>query len=546
MENQKPQNSKTDIRLPVFLAVGVVIGILLGANFFTSNKPGKKTDENSVLFSEVVNFIRQNYVDTVNSSLLVNHAIEGILSKLDPHSTYIPHSEFSAVHEQLDGNFEGIGVEFNIIRDTVYVVAPLSGGPSEQLGILPGDKIIQVEKETIAGIGINSRGVMKRLRGKKGTLVNVKILRKGVFRLLNFTIKRDKIPTNSIDVSYKLDNETGYIKINRFALTTYEEFVKALRELIESGITRLIIDLRNNPGGYMNQAVEIADELIPGNKLIVFTKGRDEKYSEKNFAGRKGLFEKGHLVIIIDEGSASASEIVAGAIQDNDRGIIVGRRSFGKGLVQIEANMSDSSAIRLTTSRYYIPSGRCIQKPYSPGELNQYYEELGERAEGGEYLHADSIKIKDTTHFYTSKGRVVYGGGGIIPDIFIPADTSLNSYFLLLLFSKDLFNQFAITFMNEKREDFKKYETVENYRNQFKVDEGLMNSFLKFAEDNGIKRENLSKEIPYKQIRIYLKAHIARQIWQNNGYFPVVHELDGTLREAKQAMTKFSQILSAD
>ncbi|HJY64882.1 MAG TPA: S41 family peptidase, partial [Ignavibacteria bacterium] len=439
MDNPTPQNSKSVIRLPVYLAIGIVIGILLGTNFFSSDKNPSKPDKLTLRISEVVNFIRQNYVDTVNAELLTNNAIEGILAKLDPHSTYIAREEFSTAHEDLDGNFEGIGVEFNIIHDTVYVVAPLSGGPSEALGIRAGDKIIKVEKETIAGIGINSRGVMKRLRGKKGTVVNVGIQRKGVKKLLNFNIRRDKIPTNSVEVSYMIDSNTGYIKISRFALTTHDEFVKALNELKEKGITQLLIDLRNNPGGYMNQAVEIADELITGNKLIVYTHGREEKYNDKSFAGRKGLFEDGALVILIDEGSASASEIVAGAIQDNDRGIIAGRRSFGKGLVQIEANLSDSSAIRLTTSRYYIPSGRCIQKPYNPGELNNYYDELGERATGGEYLHADSIKIKDTTRFYTSKGRVVYGGGGIIPDVFIPADTSFSSFFLLQLFSKDLF-----------------------------------------------------------------------------------------------------------
>jgi carboxyl-terminal processing protease len=361
----------------------------------------------------------------------VDDAIAHILNKLDPHSSYIPATDRLAANEDLRGNFDGIGVEFNIFDDTIVVVSALSGGPSEALGIQSGDKIIDVDGKQMAGIGVNTSDVMKALKGPRGTEVKVKILRRD--KQIDYNIIRDKIPQNSVDVAYMVDKETGYIKVNRFSATTFEEFQASMAKLKERGMKKLVLDLQGNPGGYMNMAIDMADEFLGAGKTIVSQKGKENKYNASASSTSKGEFEKGDLVVLVNEGSASASEILAGALQDNDRALVVGRRSFGKGLVQSPFDLSDGSELRLTISRYYTPSGRSIQKPYEDDE--EYSRDIISRYNHGEFFHSDSIHFNDSLKYLTLNGRTVYGGGGIMPDYFVPLDTSLNSYYLNELYT---------------------------------------------------------------------------------------------------------------
>ena len=386
----------------------------------------QRIDENSLKFYSVLRLINTFYVDTVNETKLVENAINSMLKELDPHSVFIPKKDVQAANENLQGNFEGIGVQFNILHDTLVVIAPLSGGPSEKLGILAGDRILQIDDENIAGIGLTNEGVYKRLKGPKGTKVVVSIKRKGMLELLDFDIIRDKIPIYSRDAAYMVDEKIGYIKLNRFAITTRTEFAEAVDMLREEGMEDLILDLRGNVGGYLNIAIEIADDFFEKGKMLVYTKG-EKSPKQENYSTSKGKFKEGKLLTLIDEGSASASEIVAGAIQDWDRGVIVGRRSFGKGLVQAQYQINDGSVIRLTTARYYTPTGRLIQKPYDNG-TNEYRMDILSRINRGELAHADSIQFPDSLKFLTlNNKRTVYGGGGIMPDYFVPVDTSYYS-----------------------------------------------------------------------------------------------------------------------
>ena len=387
MSNQI-ENSKFHVRLPLLLALGLAAGMLIGATMFGGSN--QKLKQGYTKFKEILMYINENYVDTVDTEELIDYSIDKMLEKLDPHSVYIPLKDVIAANEGLEGGFEGIGIEFNIFKDTIYVVAPLSGGPSEAVGLKSGDKIIQVDGEDVAGISIDNRGVAKRLKGKKGTEVIVKVKRRGVEKMLEFKIIRDKIPQESVDVAYMIDEKTGYIKVSRFARTTYTEFRTKLQQLTAQGMTQLLVDLRDNPGGYMDKAVKMTDELIKGNKLIVKQDGKDRRFNAKHNARIKGLFEKGSVIVLINEGSASASEIMSGALQDHDRALIVGRRSFGKGLVQMPIDLSDGSELRLTIARYYTPSGRSIQKPYSKDKRDGYALDIAKRIENGELFHADS------------------------------------------------------------------------------------------------------------------------------------------------------------
>ncbi len=481
-------------------------------------------------FREIMNYVERNYVDDVDSEELIETAITNMLEKLDPHTVYISAKDIDISRSQLEGKFDGIGIEFNIFKDTIYVVAPLGGGPSEKIGLMSGDKIITVDGETVAGIGINNRGVFDRLRGPKGTPVDVGIKRKGDAELIEFEIIRDKIPQASIPVSYMIDHEIGYIKVTRFSATTYDEFKGALRKLGGEGMTKLILDLTGNPGGYMDRAVDMADEFISGDQMIVYTEGRESRYDSEHRAQKVGEFENAALIVLIDQGSASASEIVAGAIQDNDRGLIVGRRSFGKGLVQMPISLRDGSELRLTISRYYTPSGRSIQKPYTD-DPEKYDEDLYTRYESGEAFNKDSIKVDEELRFETSKGRTVYGGGGIMPDIFVPLDTLGSSRFLTRLFTSNTIGEYVLKYYNKNK---KKLEATEysDYKNDFVVDESMLKDLVKIANSNKVKYNEEHFQYSKDLIKLHLKAQIARRVWDNDGFYPIFNETNEILKEA--------------
>ncbi|GAA5028753.1 peptidase S41 [Marivirga lumbricoides] len=479
---------------------------------------------------EILFQIDQNYVEEVDSEELVNSAIEGMLKKLDPHTSYIPAKDLEMVSADLRGNYEGIGIEFNIFKDTLYVVAPLSGGPSESAGLQSGDKIISVNGENIAGIGLTNRQVHEYLRGEKGSEVEVSILRRNADAPMQYTIVRDKIPQFSVDASYMVDDEIGYIKVSRFSATTYTEFIEALKDLKSKGLQKLILDLQDNPGGYMDKAISMADEFLSNNAMIVYTKGKEKRFNSEARAIKEGIFEKSPLIVLINEGSASASEIVSGAIQDNDRGLIVGRRSFGKGLVQMPIPLQDGSELRLTISKYYTPSGRSIQKPFgeTPAE---YQKEMLQRYEHGEYFVADSIQFADSLKYTTEKGRVVYGGGGIMPDYFVALDTAANSDYLNKLFYSNSLRQYTFSY-HERNKKMLENMGKEDYISNFEVTDTMLSDLMKLAESNDVKFDSAQFEKSKKLIKIYTKAYIARNVWNNEGFYPIINQQNEIFKEA--------------
>lgn len=534
-DQEKNVNSKK-VFLPfwfsLILIVGILLGIYLSVNLnFKHSKASLKSNSKSEKINQLLNYIEREYVDTINNEVLVDATIQSLLSSLDPHSAYIPASELAEMNEPLQGNFDGIGIEFNILEDTIFVVSALSGGPSEALGIRSGDRIIKVENKNVAGIKITNSDVIKKLRGVGGTKVNVSILRRGVSTPLKFTITRGKIPIYSVDASYIYKNDIGYIKISRFAQTTYTEFMDALVKLKKQGMQKLVLDLRGNPGGLLNIATDLIDEFLPKNKLIVFTKGnaraKDEVYSTSG-----GAWENQALVVLIDEGSASASEIVAGAIQDNDRGLIIGRRSFGKGLVQEQSDFPDGSAVRLTIARYYTPTGRCIQKPYTLGNQKDYAEEELLRYKHGELLNSDSIKFDKKEMFKTPKGKVVYGGGGIMPDVFVGLDTNFRSNYLTELYISGCINQFVLSYYESHKNEFSRFKNPQEFSEKFIVKDNLFNGLVDYATKNGVPKN--SRESIYSQplINKQLKASIARILWKNEGYYFIFNEGDQTFKKA--------------
>ncbi len=522
-------NTKNQIRLPIILAIGLAAGIFLGATFSDSPKIQNDLNKDIQKFKEVLTLIDKNYVDEVNTSDLVEDAIEHMLSKLDPHSYYISAADKVEANEDLQGNFEGIGVEFNIFRDTIVVVTPLSGGPSEALGIQSGDQIIKIDDKEVAGVGFTNRDVMKHLKGPKGSKVKVAIKRGNRKSLIDFEIIRDKIPQYSVDASYMIDDEIGYIKISRFAATTYEEFRAALVKLMDTGMSKLILDLQGNGGGYMNHAINIADEFLSDDKKIVYTLGKETRFNSQALGQRKGLFEDGELIVLVNEGSASASEIVTGALQDNDRALIVGRRSFGKGLVQAPIDLTDGSEVRITISRYYTPSGRSIQKPYDDKE--DYGRDLLARYDHGEFFSADSIKFNDSLKYETSSGRTVYGGGGIMPDYFVPLDTSANSTYLNKLFIKNAMQEYVFKYSADHKDELEKYSYDEYYAT-FRVSEDMRKELAKTGEANGVKPDYDDMSKNKELFNLHIKAQIARQIWKNDGFYPIFNQTNEVLQQA--------------
>ncbi|GAB3896867.1 S41 family peptidase [Spirosoma agri] len=532
------KNSKATVRLPMLLGITLAGGMLIGATFFGGTKSLNNIGRGYTKYREILQLIENNYVDTVNTDELVDFSITKMLEKLDPHTAYMNPQDAVAARSQLEGGFDGIGVEFNIYKDTVYVVTPLAGGPSEAAGIQSGDKIIKVDETALAGKKIENSAVFKALRGKRGTPVKLTILRKNDKEPKVFTITRDRIPTYSVDAAYMVDGKTGYIKVNRFSETTYDEFKTALTALKAQGMTQLLMDLRNNPGGYMDRATSIADEFIAGNKMLVYTDGKDNRYDRQTFARIAGQFEEGPLIVLLDEGSASASEIVAGALQDHDRALIAGRRSFGKGLVQMPVTLSDGSELRLTISRYYTPSGRSIQKPYVPGQEGDYEKDLEQRSKRGEYYIADSIKNDPKLKFKTDGGRVVYGGGGITPDYFIPRDSTWQTSYLVRLYGKNIIREFAMEYTNDNRKKLEKMPFAEFDRSVVINDEELA-KLVKDATAEGIKFNEKEYNRSKNYIRTQIKALVARAIYQknnkggqNNEFFRVIGESDDTYQKA--------------
>ncbi|WP_018344264.1 S41 family peptidase [Cytophaga aurantiaca] len=524
MEDQKPKNTLFQMRLPIFLALAVICGIFIGA---AMSKKGSEQNiaGNYLRFAEILNYIQQDYVDTVDVDKLVDYSITQMLEKLDPHTAYIPARDRQIADAQLESNFEGIGIEFNIIKDTIYVVSPISGGPSEKAGLMAGDKIVKVDTIQMAGNGVTSADVFKRLRGPKGTKVLLTVKRKGSAKLLTYTIIRDKIPTYSIDAAYMIDKTTGYIKISRFGDKTYDEFLEALNDLKKQGMQRLMIDLKDNGGGYLDRATNIADQLISGNKMIVYTDGKGTKYDQEFRARIAGAFETGPVVVLINEGSASASEILSGALQDNDRALIVGRRSFGKGLVQMPVTLNDGSQLRITISRYYTPSGRSIQKPYDKEDASAYDSDLLARYQHGEFFHADSIRFNDSLKYETSKGRTVYGGGGIMPDVFVGRDTSEYTKYLMELFNENVIREYTLNYYQENKAILSKM-TYEEYFKSFVVTDAMLKDVIALATKNGVTYNDVQYKRSKSFIQNNVKAYIARSAWGNKGFYQIYNQKD--------------------
>lgn len=509
--------------------------LLLTAILFFKTNYAQVTQGAMDKMGTMLTLIERFYVDSVKEKKLVEDAIVGMLKELDPHSMYIPKEELKEMNEPLEGNFEGIGIQFQIIQDTITVISPISGGPSEKLGIESGDKIVLVEGKEVAGVKIKNEDVTKLLRGKKGTKVLVGIKKASSKKIVDYTIVRDKIPIYSVDAVYMVDKEVGYIKVNRFAQNTMDELSAGLKKLKEAGAKHLILDLQDNGGGFLHIAIKMADEFLSDNKLIVYTKGLAST-EERNQASNKGEFEKGKLVVLVNEGSASASEIVSGAMQDWDRAVIVGRRTFGKGLVQRPFNLPDGSAVRLTTARYYTPVGRCIQRPYD-GSKEDYYKDLYNRYKNGELTNRDSIKFPDSLKFVTPSGRTVYGGGGIMPDIFIPIDTTKSSTLLIDLNRKGIVNQFVVQLVDRERKQLiEQYSTFEKYKTDFKMDKSFMDKFFEFSNKEGVKIDNENYTKSKEIIDVQLKAVLARNLYTNDAFFEIFNKLNPVYNKAVEIM----------
>ncbi len=492
-------------------------------------------------FSRALGYISSYYVDSVDSKHLVEDAIINILKELDPHSVYIPADEVKEMNEPLEGNFEGIGIQFNILNDTIYVISPISGGPSEKVGIRAGDRIVEIDGENVAIIEITTQGVRERLLGEKGTKVNVGVRRKGVDEILYFTIFRDKIPIYSVDAAYLVDDDIAYIKINRFAMTTIDEFLEKLNLLKQKGAKSIILDLRGNGGGYLDKAIDLADQFLEKGQMIVYTKGLKSPKAE-SYATGNGVFKNEKILILIDEGSASASEIVTGAVQDWDRGIVVGRRSFGKGLVQKPMFLPDGSMMRLTVARYYTPTGRLIQKPYDNGK-EEYENELFERFQHGEFLNEDSIDLPDSLKYKTLKNkRIVYGGGGIMPDIFVPLDTTSVTNLYSKVIRQGVLNSFVLEYIDENRKRLKSsYPTFDTYNERFVVTEEILNDLLEYSKENNIESTPEEFEKSKADFRLIVKALIARDLWDMSEYFQIVNVRDKGFKKALEIMRNWEQ-----
>lgn len=524
--------------IPFLLAICLIAGIAIGtfyANHFSGNKLGIINTSSNKL-NALLRIIDDQYVDTVNMGELVEEAMPQILSELDPHSSYIPAKDLEAVNADLKGSFSGIGIQFTIQNDTIHVNSVIQGGPSEKVGLMAGDRIVEVDDSAFVGKIVTNSEAMKRLKGEKGSKVKLGVYRPGEKDLLHFTVIRGNIPVKSIDAAYMINKNVGYIKVNKFGETTYPELLIALAKLNQKNCEGLIVDLRGNTGGYMAAAIQMVNEFLPNNRLIVYTQGRKSPREDYNSNGT-GSNQKMPLVVLVDEGSASASEIFAGAIQDNDRGTIVGRRSFGKGLVQQPIEFSDGSAIRLTIARYYTPSGRCIQKPYEKGKESEYELDLLTRYEHGEFFSADSIKQDETEVYHTRLGRPVYGGGGIMPDIFVPQDTTgMTSYFRMAA-NRGLIIRYTFDYTDQNRSTLQKYDTPEKMEAYLKG-QNLLNKFAAWAEKKGLKRRNNLMMKSRRLFEMSLYGNIIYNMLGMEAYVEYLNESDKTVLKAVEILEK--------
>lgn len=531
----KPKSTHQSIWwLPLAMAMAIVVGILFG-NHFSNNK---KVAENDRKLNAILNLIAQDYVDTTNLKDLIEMSIPEILSNLDPHTSYFSAEELKDATEELNGSFSGIGISFMLLNDTIGVVEVIPGGPSEKVGIIAGDRIVMIDDSTATGDKMTNAAVMKRLRGAKGSKVKLGIKRHNSKELLSFTVTRGDIPVNSVDASYMIDSRTGYLKVNQFGRYTYDEFITALAGLQDEGAQRFIIDLRGNAGGFMDMAVLMVNEFLPEGQPIVYTRGRYRHDDNVVASDGNGSFQNAEVVVLIDEFSASASEIFAGALQDNDRGLIVGCRSFGKGLVQKEFVLPDSSALRLTTARYYTPSGRCIQKDYTHGDMLNYEKELLDRYLNGEIYNRDNIKIDKSQVFSTLYGRTVYGGGGIVPDIFVPRDTTGVTSYYVEVANAGLLQQYAFNYCIIHRTSLNMLDDFSKFMSTLPNDDALLTDFVDYAAKNGVTPRwyyiNRSRNV----ILTYLKALIARDIFGNQAFYPIVNREDKTVQAALNALNR--------
>lgn len=517
---------------PLVISIAIVLGIVIG-NYISTKKFTLDKDRK---INAVLNLIQSEYVDSIDVKDLVEQAIPAIIGNLDPHSYYIPASDIRAENEKLDGSMSGIGVSFFMMNDTANVDQVIPNGPAEKVGMLAGDRIISVNGESIVGGTLTAEGIRSKIRGEKGTKVRIGVKRNTSKKTLTFTITRDDIPMNTIDVSYMLDDKTGYIKIAQFGKNTYDEFFAALSKLKKDGASRYIVDLRGNPGGYMEMAILMVNEFLEQGELIVYTKGRKEREDIQVWSDDQGSFHDAQVAVLIDEYSASASEIMAGALQDNDRGLVVGRRSFGKGLVQKQIYLPDSSAIRLTIARYYTPSHRCIQKDYTLGDEDDYSKELYDRYSHGELYSADSIKVDKSKIFRTANGRIVYGGGGIVPDIFVPNDTTGITTYYRAVANLGLLQQYVYTYVDINRDQLKNVKTVKQLMGMMPSDDALTYDFVCYARDNGVQIRwyyiNLSRSLIARQLR----ALVIRDVLGSEEFYRYYNRTDNTVNAALKAL----------
>lgn len=518
---------KLIIWIPLLIAVVFILGMFLGSKITTT----QKTSGNNK-FDSILSLIKNEYVDHVNMDSLIEETIPELLSHLDPHSTYIPAKDLKAVNDELDGSFSGIGISFMLKNDTISIIEVLSGGPSEKVGLMPGDRIVSVNDSIVAGKSFTNEKVISILRGEKGSQVKLGIKRNTAKETLYFDLIRDDIPVTSVDAAYIIAPEIGYIKVNKFGRTTYNEFLTSMTQLRNEGAKKYILDLRGNGGGFMEMAILMANEFLPDNNIIVFTKGRTKRESVSTISDGNGSFYDNEVVILIDEYSASASEILAGAIQDNDRGLIIGRRSFGKGLVQRQTELPDSSALRLTVSRYHTPSGRCIQKEYTPGKTDDYGYEIINRYNHGEAFNADSIKLNKSLEFTTAHGRKVYGGGGIMPDVFVPNDTSKITNYYIKIANAGLLQKFAFDYCDSNRDKLNESEDANDLLNRLPDDESLLQSFVKYATQNGIPARWYYINISSPLIVNQLKSLIARDILGSQSFYHIYNTQDNCVQKA--------------
>ncbi|MGV9013266.1 MAG: S41 family peptidase [Flavobacteriales bacterium] len=539
MIEEPRQRTKWSILFPLVLGLATAGGYLAGMHATGTGDPAQglfnaRQNDPAAKLGQVMDLINRQYVDTVQQGKLVDEVLQNMLQQLDPHSYYIPAAELQAAQEPLEGTFMGIGVEFSIQRDTIVVVATIEGGPSAAMGLRAGDRIVSADGKPLAGVKVANDEVMKALRGGEGTKVTVGIVRNGG-KPFDVAITRGSIPINSVAAAFMDSDSTGYIKLSRFARTTHDEFVKAVDQLRAQGMARLVVDLRGNGGGYLNAAVGLCDELLPNGSEIVYTEGRSSPRQDYKADGKGALIQL-PLAVLIDEGSASASEILAGAMQDNDRGLIVGRRSFGKGLVQEQIDLRDNSAVRITTARYYTPSGRCIQRPYGNG-IN-YDDDLETRYLHGELLNKDSIHLDSSRAYTTLKGRTVYGGGGIMPDIFVPADTADRSSYLSELFFSGALNRYTFDLADRHRAELKAYGTPEAFNSKYIVSAVQLDDLAEDAQKQGVTSDPVGMGHAREAIKLRVKAGIARNIWGDAGYYRVLLGDDPIYRTARTVLAR--------